>query len=161
MKLKTLIALAVAGAFAVPMAAQASADGDKFILAQSGGPAGASATGTGPTGGVPSPRTAGEPKAPTSERGATAGASRGMTPDFSTYDRNGDGQISRAEWNAVHGSASGRTGASSGATTSPSGSASGSSTTGTTAGPGSASNRTGTGSDTATTPSTSGHGKPQ
>ena len=160
MKLKTLIALAVAGAFAVPMAAQASADGDKFILAQSGGPAGASAVGRGPTGGVPSPQSAGEP-ATQRDRGATAGASRGMTSDFSTYDRNGDGQISRAEWNAVHGSASGRTGASSGSTTSPSGSASGSSTTGTTAGPGSASNRTGTGSDTATTPSTSGHGKPQ
>lgn len=161
MKLKTLIALAAAGAFAVPMAAQASADGDRFILAQSGGPAGASATGTGPTGGVPSPRSAGEPKAPTSDRGATAGASRGMTSDFSTYDRNGDGQISRAEWNAVRGSSSSRSGASSGSTTSPSGSAGGSSTTGTTAGPGTASNRTGSGSATATKPSTSGHGKAQ
>ena len=161
MKLKTLIALAVAGAFAVPLAAQASADGDRLILAQAGGPAGSSATGTGPTGGVPSPRTAGEPKAPTKDRGAAAGATGSMagSADFSAMDRNGDGQISRAEWDAHYraGSSSGSMGASGGATTG----ASGSSTTGATAGPGSASNKTGPGSDTATTPGTSGQGKPR
>jgi hypothetical protein len=121
-----------------------------MILAQAGGPAGASSTGTGPTGGVPSPQTAGEPRAPTASRGAAAGATgsaAATAPDFSMIDKNRDGQISRAEWDA-HYRASG------GATT-------GAGTTGTTAGPGSASPRTGTGSDTATTPGTSGHGKAQ
>src|SRR5688500_9152818 len=154
MRLKTLIALAVAGAFAVPLAAQASADGDRMILAQAGGPGGASSTGTGPTGGTPSPQTAGEPKTPTKDRGATAGATGTAAPMFSTLDTNGDGQISRAEWDAHYrmSGAAGSTGASGGATPG----STGSSTTGTTAGPGSASPRTGTGSDTATTPSTSG-----
>lgn len=118
MKLKTLIALAVAGAFAVPFAAQASADGDRMILAQAGGPAGSSSSGTGPTGGVPSPRTTGEPKAST---GAAAGASA-AAPMFSSVDANGDGQISRAEWDAhyrISGSA-GSSGASGGASTTPS-----------------------------------------
>ncbi len=156
MNFKTLIGLAVAGAFALPMAAQASADGDRMMLAQAGGPAGASAMGTGPTGGTPSPSTAGEPRAPMKEGSAAAGASgsAAASSDFSTYDANGDGQISRAEWDA-HFRSSGSSGASSGAT----GGAIGSSTTGTTAGPGSASNRIGTGSDTATTPGTSGEGK--
>jgi len=45
MKLKTLLAVAVAGAFASPLAAHASADGDRMILAQSGGPTGAAAAG--------------------------------------------------------------------------------------------------------------------
>lgn len=161
MKLRTLLALAVAGAFAVPLAAQASVDGDRIILAQSGGPAGSSATGTGPTGGVPSPRTAGEPKAATGERGAAAGATGSMSgsADFSALDRNGDGQISRAEWDAHYraGASSSGMGASGGATTG----SSASSKTGATAGPGSASNRTGSGSATATTPSTSGQGKAQ
>jgi len=153
MRFKTLIALAVAGAFAVPLAAQASADGDRIILAQSGGPAGASSTGTGPSGGTPSPQTAGEPKTPTKDRAATAGAT--AAPMFSTLDTNGDGQISRAEWDAHHRAGAASGGASTGAATG----STGSSTTGTTAGPGSASPRTGTGSDTATTPSTSGEGK--
>ena len=60
MKLKKLLAVAVAAAFTLPFAAQVSAAGDKMILAQ----AGASSVGTGPTGGVPSPQSAGEPKAP-------------------------------------------------------------------------------------------------
>lgn len=34
MKLRTLVALAVAGAFGAPLAAQASADGDRGILAR-------------------------------------------------------------------------------------------------------------------------------
>lgn len=61
MELKKLLAVAVAAAFALPLAAQASADSDRIILAQSG----ASSVGTGPTGGTPSPQSAGEPKAPT------------------------------------------------------------------------------------------------
>lgn len=40
MMLKTLIALAVAGAFAAPMAAQASASDDNLVIAQAGGAGG-------------------------------------------------------------------------------------------------------------------------
>lgn len=166
MKFKTMFALAVAGAFAVPLAAQASADSDRTILAQAGGPAGTSAVGSGPTGGAPSPQSAGEPAAPRdragsgatgSSVGATAGAS--SAPAFSTLDANGDGQISQAEWDAHY-----RTGASSGASTgtgAPATTGSTSAPTGTTAGPGTASPRTGPGLDTATSPGTTGHGTPK
>jgi hypothetical protein len=169
MKLKTLLAVAVAGAFALPLAAQASADGDRMILAQAGGPAGASSTGTGPTGGTPSPRTAGEPKAPTggAAAGATttryhrldtnhdgyvsreeAAAASGLS--FSDYDKNNDGRLSADElrsWRDPMGANPGEAGAGG--------------TTGTTAGPGDASPRTAPSSDTATSPSTSGTGKAQ
>jgi len=156
MKLKTLLAVGVAAAFALPLAAQVSAAGDSIILAQASG---ASSTGTGSTGGVPSTQSSGEPKAPMAgERprsGATSGAtSSGMSrsPDFSAIDKNGDGMISRAEWDAYQKSGS----AAGGATTS-----SGSGKTGTTAGPGEASSRTAPGSATATKPDTSGTGKAQ
>lgn len=156
MKLKTLVAVGVAAAFALPLAAQASADNDRMILAQASG---SSSVGTGPTGGTPSPQSAGEPKAPTAgERprsGATSGAtSSGMSrsPDFSTLDKNRDGMISRAEWDAHQRSGS----AAGGATTS-----SGTGKTGTTAGPGEASPRTAPGSASATKPDTSGTGKAQ
>ena len=163
MKLKTLFAVAVAGAFAVPFAAQVSAASDDMILAQAGGPAGASSTGTGPTGGTPSPRTAGEPKAAT-PGGAMAGATsaeRAMTPSFSEVDKNNDGQISRAEWDAYFRAGSAASG---GATTVPSPapiSPGGSGATGATAGPDAASNKTAPSSDTSTSPSTSGQGKPK
>ena len=80
MKVKTLLAVGVAAAFALPLAAQVSAAGDSIILAQSsssgasgssstgatgGAPSGTSSVGSGPTGGTPSPQSAGEPKAPT------------------------------------------------------------------------------------------------
>jgi hypothetical protein len=156
MKLKTLVAVGVAAAFALPLAAQASADNDRMILAQASG---ASSVGSGPTGGTPSTQSAGEPKAPMAgERprsGATSGATSSGTsrsPDFSAIDKNGDGMISRAEWDAYQRSGS----AAGGATTS-----SGSGKTGTTAGPGEASNRTAPGSATATKPDTSGQGKAQ
>jgi hypothetical protein len=161
MRLKTLIAVAVAGAFAVPFAAQVSAAADNMILAQAGGPAGASSTGTGPTGGTPSPRTAGEPKAPAGGAMAGATSDRAMSPSFSEVDKDNDGQISRAEWDAYFRSGSATSG---GSTTSPSTGAvspSGSGTTGTTAGPDAASNKTAPSSDTATSPSTSGQGKPE
>ena len=99
MKLKTLMALAVASAFALPLGAQASAEGDRMILA-AGGPSGASSTGTGMTGGTPSTQSSGEPRAPT--QGAVSSSAS-------------DGQISRAEWDAHHKSSSG---ASTGGTTS-------------------------------------------
>src|SRR4029453_3077836 len=109
MKLKTLLAVGVAAAFALPLAAQVSAAGDSIILAQASG---ASSTGTGATGGVPSTQSSGEPKAPmagerpragaTSAGASSSGATGSMRgrPDFSAIDKNGDGQISRAEWDA-------------------------------------------------------------
>lgn len=138
MKLKTLIVLAVAGAFAVPFAAQASASGDRIILAD--GPSGAGSTGTGMTGGTPSTKSSGEPKAATQKSDANRAAS------FSTLDTNSDGQISQAEWNAHYRSGSAATG---GASTSPAPS-----------GPGTKS-QAGSGSDTATSAGTSGKGKAQ
>jgi hypothetical protein len=156
MKLKTLVAVGVAAAFALPFAAQASADNDRMILAQASG---ASSVGSGPTGGTPSTQSAGEPKAPMAgERprsGATSGATSSGTsrsPDFSAIDKNGDGMISRAEWDAYQ-----RSGSAAGGATTPSGSGK----TGTTAGPGESSPRTAPGSATATTPDTSGTGKAQ
>jgi hypothetical protein len=158
MKLNKLLAVAVAAAFAVPFAAQASADSDRMILAQ--GPSGASSVGTGPTGGTPSPQSAGEPKAPMAGERPRSGAASGGTaastsraPSFAAIDKNSDGQISRAEWDAYHKSA----GAAAGGATSSSGKGK----TGTTAGPGESSNRTAPSSATATSPSTSGQGKAQ
>lgn len=160
MNFKQLLVVAVTGAFALPVAAQQSADGDRMILAQ--GPSGASAVGTGPTGGTPSPQSAGEPKAPTADRSSATGsttprrASRGSA-DFSAMDKNGDGMISRSEWDAYHRGAA----ASGGATSAPSAASAGRGKNGTTAGPGEASPRTAPSSDTATSPSTSGQGKAQ
>ena len=155
MRLNTLLAAAVAAAFALPLAAQASADSDRMILAQAGGPAGASQQGTGPTGGVPSPRTAGEPKAAAGEISSTATRDEARCKDLTGMERDKCMSDNRA-------STGGDT-ATSGAVTSggaaASGGATGSSQTGTTAGPGEASNRTAPSSDTATSPSTSGQGK--
>lgn len=162
MKRNKLLAVAVAAAFALPFAAQVSAAGDSIILAQGAGapPSGASSVGTGPTGGTASPQSAGEPKAPTAGERPRSGAASGTTssgmsrsPDFSAIDKNGDGMISRAEWDAHQRSGSAASG---GATTS-----SGSGKTGTTAGPGEASSRTAPGSASATKPDTSGTGKAQ
>ena len=163
MNFKSLMVVAVTAAFALPIAAQ-SADSDRMILAQSG----TSAVGNGPTGGAPSPQSAGEPKAPMAgERPAAGASSSGATastrgrPDFSAIDKNGDGQISRAEWDAFYrdrdcGAASGgATSAPSGATAAPAARGK----TGTTAGPGEASPRAAPSSDTATSGSSSGTGK--
>jgi hypothetical protein len=161
MNFKQLLVVAVAGAFALPVAAQQSADSDRMILAQ--GPSGTSAVGNGPTGGTPSPQSAGEPKAPMAGERSTAGgtakhANRGA-PDFSAIDKNGDGMISRSEWDAYHRSgaaASGGATASPSATTTPPprGKAGSSATAG------DPSSRAPS-SDTATSPSTSGAGKAQ
>jgi len=152
MRLKTLLAAAVAAAFALPLAAQASADSDRMILAQAGGPSGASSVGTGPTGGTPTPQTAGEPKAAAGEISSTATNER--CKDLKDMERENCMRDNRA--------ATGGDSATSGAVTSggaAAGGATGSSQTGTTAGPGEASNRTAPSSDTATSPSTSGQGK--
>jgi hypothetical protein len=144
MRLKTLLAVVVAGAFAVPFAAQVSAAGDNMILAQGGGPAGSSSVGTGPTGGTPSPGTAGEPKAAAGDNSKRCAGMTGMERDNCMRD-------DRAAREAAAGTSS------SGTVNSSSGGA----TTGATAGPDSASNKTAPSSDTSTSPSTSGQGKPQ
>ena len=171
MNFKHLLVVAVTGAFALPVAAQQSADSDRMILAQ--GPSGTSAVGNGPTGGQASPQSAGEPRAPMAGERSTAGgtasessttggkakhSSRGK-PDFSAIDKNGDGMISRAEWDAYQrsgASASGGASHSPSATTTPStrGKA------GNAAVPNDPSSRAPS-SDTATSPSTSGAGKAQ
>jgi hypothetical protein len=154
MKLKKLLVVVVAGAFALPFAAQVSAAGDRIIVAE--GPSGASSTGTGPTGGVASPQSAGEPKAAT-DKNADTRRCEAMTG----VERENCMRDARAPGSAADGTTGSAT---SGATTSPSGSAvtpGGSGKTGTTAGPGEASPRTAPSSDTATSPSTSGAGKAQ
>lgn len=147
MKLKTIIAAAIAGAFALPLAAQASADNDRMILAQSGGPSGASATGTAPTGGTPSPQSTGEPKAP------AASGSAGGTMSSDATDRCKD-MTGTAREDCMRDANRATTG-------STAGSASGGATTGTTAGPGSVSKETAPSAATATSPDTTGHGKPK
>lgn len=144
MELKKLLAVAVAAAFALPLAAQASAEGDRMILAQSG----ASSVGTGPTGGTPSPQSAGEPRAPTDSK-----ADQRRCESMTGTERESCMRDARAA-GTTSGSSSGTTGsATGGASSAPAGS------TGTTAGPGEASPKVGSGSDTATGSSSSGTGK--
>ena len=155
-----LLMVAIAAAFGLSLAGQASAAGDRMILAD--GPSGASSTGTGPTGGVASPRSAGEPAAATDKKADTrrCEAMTGTEREACMRDARAPGSASGAT-----GSSSSTTGsATGGATTSPSGSAvspSGAGKTGTTAGPGESSPNTGTGSASATKPDTSGSGKAQ
>ena len=156
MKIRTLLAVAVAGAFALPFSAQASADGDRMILAQSGGPAGASSVGRGPTGGAPTPQSAGEPA---TQRDRAAGAP--MNTDTSRCqgmigtERDNCMRDANRGPSATGGTAAGGATAAPGVKSSPTAP----SATGTTAGPGEASNRTAPSSATATSPSTSGTGK--
>jgi hypothetical protein len=147
MNRNTLIAAATVAALASPLAA----------FGQAGGPAGASAVGTGPTGGKPSTDSAGRPMDFT---GDPVGA-------FRDLDRDRSGSISRTEWDDYYRSrpaaGSAATGGTSGIRDNPAtvDRTPASSPTGVTAGPGTASERTGPGSATATQPSTSGHGTPK
>jgi hypothetical protein len=171
MNFKHLLVVAVTAAFALPVAAQQSAGSDRMILAQ--GPSGTSAVGNGPTGGTPSPQSAGEPRAPMAGERSTAGGtasdhsttggtakhSRRGKPDFTAIDTNGDGMISRSEWDAYHRSGAAASG---GATSAPSATTTPSARgkSGNTAVPNDPSSRAPS-SDTATSPSTSGAGKAQ
>ena len=146
MELKKLLAVAVAAAFALPFAAQASADSDRMILAQAGG---ASAVGSGPTGGVPTTQSAGEPRAPNDPK-----AEQRRCESMTGAQRESCMRDARAGTSS--GSSAGTTGsATGGASTAPAGQ------TGTTAGPGESSPKAGSGSDTATSSSSSGTGKAQ
>jgi hypothetical protein len=123
MKTKTLIAVAIAGAFAVPFAAQASVDGDRMILAQAssgaqggatGAPGGAAAGSSGGQGSAGAPGT-GPGMAPTDltqldknndgyvSREEASGESA-LNSRFSELDKDSDGRISRSEWEGMQGS---------------------------------------------------------
>jgi hypothetical protein len=136
MKLKTLTAIAVAGAFALPYAAHA-ADSERLIVAQAGGAPGAGPV-RDPVVTPPAPP-AGQP---TPERlGAADATAPGQQPEFGQLDRDRDGQISRQEWDQYwqqqRGAATGATqpGAAAGATQ-PGTTQPGATQPGATAGPG-------------------------
>ncbi|HZM33037.1 MAG TPA: hypothetical protein VFC18_00965 [Burkholderiales bacterium] len=130
MKLKTLIAVAVAGAFAMPLAAQ-SVDNDRMILAQAGGSAGGSGGGSAGTGGASGAAAAqGAQGDAGGAQGAAGGTTTGGNPaggpgagvppsditqrdqvhpqargamgvrGFDELDANRDGMISRQEWDS-------------------------------------------------------------
>jgi hypothetical protein len=113
MKMKTLIAVAVAGAFAVPFAAQASADNDRMILAQAGGSAGGSAGTGGASGGAAAQggssasgtvggAAGGSQGSGVGSQGNQAGGpGAGVPPtDITQLDKNNDGYVSREEMSA-------------------------------------------------------------
>jgi len=115
MKIKTLIAVAVAAAFAVPFAAQASVDGDKLIVAQA------------KTGGAAAGATAGMLER--LDKNKDGFVSRDEAKDeaslntrFSELDKDNDGKLSRSELEAM-GSGAGAAGGTSGAAGSSSGQA--------------------------------------
>ncbi len=97
MKLNTAIAIAVAAAFAVPLAAQASAQADRIILAQTSGKITTDPKDSNP---AAPPATTGTPRSADTTRDRPASdASAGATSrgGFSDLDKNGDGHISRDE----------------------------------------------------------------
>lgn len=108
--LRTLMAIAVAGAFALPVAALASAANDNIVVAQGGGDTGASnkQEGANPPGqaspGAPRSSTSGMDRDtgaashtnPTGKGGSTAGATSHRR-GFEALDKNHDGYISRDE----------------------------------------------------------------
>lgn len=119
---KTLIAVAVAGAFALPAAALASAGSDNIVVAQSGGAGDASSSarqpGANPSGtGATSNRT----RFDQLDKNHDGYISRDEAKDapelntrFSELDQNNDGKLSREEYNALDTGARGSTGSMSG-----------------------------------------------
>ena len=96
MKMKTLIAVAIAGAFAVPFAAQASADGDRMILAQASGAPGGAAGAPGGAAGAPGGAATGSSGSQGSA--GAPGTGPGVPPtDMTQLDKNNDGYVSREE----------------------------------------------------------------
>lgn len=107
----TAAALFALSAHAQPQSPSGAASGGAPSSSQSY-PAGSTAT---PSGHSPG-QGAGTSGSATADfhRGATPGAGHGASGGasamgFSQMDKNGDGQISREEWNAMHGSGSGGT----------------------------------------------------
>jgi hypothetical protein len=91
MKRNTAIAIAVAAAFAVPFAAQASAEADRIIVAQAG-----STVQPKDSNPAAPPRTFG-PGSKNTDSGASGAAGATSRGGFSGMDKNGDGYISRDE----------------------------------------------------------------
>ena len=106
--IKTLIAVAVAGAFALPVAALASAGGDNIVVAQaSANPPGTASPGSGAT--------TGSARFDELDKNHDGFISRDEARDaaelntrFSELDKNNDGKLSREEYDAVN---AGKTGA--------------------------------------------------
>ena len=113
---KTLIAIAVAGAFALPMAVQASGS-NNVVLAQGGGDTGASARQPGAT--PPGQVSPGTPRDAATSQDRETGADRNANPNgnmsrdrsasgrstsgnFDRLDKNHDGYISRDEAKGVN-----------------------------------------------------------
>jgi hypothetical protein len=108
MNVKTLIAVAVAGAFAAPLAAQASVDGDNLIIAQAAGSGAGGATSTPQRGSQPpgpaSPGTQ-RPSDHSANDSSTSGSYSisGSSPRSGSealhdrLDKNKDGYVSRDE----------------------------------------------------------------
>jgi hypothetical protein len=96
--IKTLIAVAVAGVFALPVAALASAASDNIVVAQAGGASGADTGASARQPGANPPGTAspGASRDTTTSTDRDTGAS-GTKAGFERLDRNGDGFISRDE----------------------------------------------------------------
>ena len=119
--IKTLMAIAVAGAFALPVAALASAGSDNIVVAQAGvNPPGTASPGTGSS--------ANATRFDSLDKNRDGFISRDEAKDamelntrFSELDKNNDGKLSREEYNALDTSARGATGAASGSTTGPQG----------------------------------------
>ena len=130
--IKTLIAVAVAGAFALPVAALASAASDNIVVAQAGGGAGGADVAT-------SNRQAGSnpPGTASPGMGSSANATRFDSLDknrdgfisrdeakdamelntrFSELDKNNDGKLSPEEYGALNADARGAAGATAGTT---------------------------------------------
>ena len=108
MKLNTTIAIAVAAAFAVPLAAQASAEADRIILAQTSGKITTDPKDSNPAappkvfgpGSQNTDPATGDRKTPSSAASTPSGtvtAPAGATSGFSAMDKNGDGYVSREE----------------------------------------------------------------
>jgi len=109
--IKTLMAIAVAGAFALPVAALASAGSDNIVVAQAGAnPPSTASPGTGSS--------ANATRFDSLDKNRDGFISRDEAKDamelntrFSELDKNNDGKLSREEYNALDTSARGATGA--------------------------------------------------
>jgi hypothetical protein len=134
--IKTLIAVAVAGAFALPVAALASAGSDNIVVAQAGGDAGGGDASTSTRQPGANPPGAASPGSPSgsSASGTSATTNRmgfdrldknrdgfvsrdeakdapELNTRFSELDKDNDGKLSREEYNALDSSARGARGA--------------------------------------------------
>ena len=127
--IKTLMAIAVAGAFALPVAALASVGSDNIVVAQAGSnPPGTTSTDRDASTGTTSNRMGFDRL----DKNRDGFISRDEAKDaaelntrFSELDKDNDGKLSREEYNALDTSARGATGAASGSTTRPLGSGDG------------------------------------